>query len=180
MGACLPNASMLGVAQLRVGSGIQQRNWSLSRCAAASSPASCRRMGGFPGPKRSLVAIILAIELDADQVERDQGGPWKGCRARRIGWNTASPFSRRSAVEGKRRFRCRLERAAGEANAAAVPSDDRRGHRGRLLIPAGALAGPAAPLAMSTCGRSIAIPTQRSLASSRHCRADPARPSPNR
>jgi hypothetical protein len=30
-------------------------------------------MGGFPGPKPSLVvAIILAIELD--QVERDQGG----------------------------------------------------------------------------------------------------------
>lgn len=56
--ACLPNASVLGVAQLRVGSGIQQRNWSLSRCTAASSPASCRRMGGFPGPKRSLVVAI--------------------------------------------------------------------------------------------------------------------------
>jgi hypothetical protein len=80
MGACLPNASVLGMARLRVGSGIQQRNWSLSRCAAAASPASCRRMGGFPGPKPSLVAIILAIELD--QVERDQGGTWNGCRAR--------------------------------------------------------------------------------------------------
>ena len=80
LAACLPNASVLGVAQLRVGSGIQQRNWSLSRCAAASSPASCRRMGGFPGPKRSfLVAIILAIKLD--QVERDQGGTWKAPRA---------------------------------------------------------------------------------------------------
>jgi len=45
-------------------------------------------MGGFPGPKRSfLVAIILAIALD--QVERDQGGTWKGRRARRIRSNTA-------------------------------------------------------------------------------------------
>ena len=48
-------------------------------------------MGGFPGPKRSLVvAIILAIELD--QVERDQGGPWKGCRARGSGGTPQAPF----------------------------------------------------------------------------------------
>src|ERR1700730_7385178 len=87
--ACLPNASVLGVCQLRVGSGIQQRNWSLSRRAAAASPASCRRMGGFLGPKRSfLVDIILAIKLD--QVERDQGGAWKAPRA-------YAPFRRASA-----------------------------------------------------------------------------------
>jgi hypothetical protein len=34
-------------------------------------------MGGFPGPKPGLVAIILAIELD--QVDRDQGGTRKRC-----------------------------------------------------------------------------------------------------
>ena len=35
----------------------------------------------------------------------------------------------------------RLKRAPGQADADAVLADDRRGHHGRLLVPAGALPG---------------------------------------
>jgi hypothetical protein len=97
VGACLPDASVLGVAQLRVGSGIQQRNWSLSRrVASSSSAASCRRMGGFPGPKRSLVLGAIILAIGRDQVERDQGGTWKRSRAPGSGRTPLAVFASHS------------------------------------------------------------------------------------